>query len=101
MTYSLSKGGYCQAHSSASGNLGDEAAKLLDWILRLLKATLQAGKPITIKGFGKFAVRSKRARQGRNPRRGKAAIISARRVVTFQTSLMLEAEVNTNQRSER
>ena len=71
-----------------------EADKLLDWILGLLKTTLQAGEPITIQGFGKFSVRSKRPRQGRNPRTGEAVMISARRVVTFQPSLILKAEVN-------
>ena len=45
----------------------NEAARLLDQILALLKTTLQAGEPITIQGFGKFAVRSKQPRQGRNP----------------------------------
>lgn len=71
-----------------------EAATLLDWILRLLKTTLQAGQSITISGFGKFMVLSKRARQGRNPRTGEAVMISARRVVTFHPSLRLKTEVD-------
>ena len=77
-----------------AGILEYEAAKVLDWILELLKTTLQAGEPIAIQGFGKFTVRSKRARQGRNPRTGEAIMISARRVVTFQPSLVLKMEVN-------
>jgi integration host factor subunit alpha len=71
-----------------------QAATLLDWILELLKTTLQAGEPIAIQGFGKFIVKSKAARLGRNPRTGEAVTISARRVVTFQPSLVLKAEVN-------
>jgi integration host factor subunit alpha len=71
-----------------------EAATLLDWILALLKTTLQAGESITISGFGKFTVLSKRARQGRNPRTGEAVMISARRVVTFRPSLLLKTEMN-------
>ena len=82
-----------QIHQQA-GILEYEAAKLLDWILGLLKTTLQEGGPITIQGFGKFAVRSKRVRQGRNPRTGEAVMISARRVVTFHPSLRLRTEVN-------
>ena len=77
-----------------AGILEYEAAKVLEWILGLLKTTLQAGEPITIQGFGKFKVRSKRTRQGRNPRTGEATVISARRVVTFQPSLLLRTEVN-------
>jgi len=71
-----------------------QAATLLDWFLELLKTTLQAGEPITIYGFGTFTVRSKRARQGRNPRTGEAVMIAARRVVSFHPSLRLKTEVN-------
>jgi integration host factor subunit alpha len=71
-----------------------EAATLLECVLELLKATLQKGEPITIQGFGKFAVRSKRPRQGRNPRTGEAVMISARRVVTFHPSLLFKTEMN-------
>lgn len=80
--------------SQQAGILEYEAAKVLDQILELLKTTLQAGEPIDIQRFGKFTVRSKRARQGRNPRTGEAVMISARRVVTFHPSLLLKAEVN-------
>ena len=77
-----------------AGILEYEAAKLLECVLGLLKTTLQAGEPITIQGFGKFTVRSKRARSGRNPPTGEAMMISARRVVTFHPSLLLKTEVN-------
>ena len=71
-----------------------EAATLLDWILELLKATLQIGEAITIHGFGKFTVRSKPPRKGRNPRTGEETMISARRVVTFRASSLLTTEMN-------
>jgi len=71
-----------------------EAAKLLEWILALLKTTLQAGESITISGFGKFTVRNKPVRSGRNPRTGEAVTISARRVVTFHASPLLKAAMN-------
>lgn len=70
-----------------------EADKLLNWILELLKTILQAGESITISGFGKFTVLSKRARQGRIPQTGEV-VISARRVVSFRPSLVLKTEVN-------
>ena len=50
----------------------EEAAKLLDHTLEILKHILQAGESISLPGFGKFTVRSKRARPGRNPKTGKA-----------------------------
>jgi integration host factor subunit alpha len=68
--------------------------EVLEWILALLKSTLQQGEEIVIAGFGKFAVRSKVARTGRNPRTGEATTISARRVVTFHASPALKADVN-------
>ena len=78
-----------------------DAAKVLDWILELFKTTLQAGEPIAIAGFGKFTVRNKRARQGRNPRTGDAVMISARRVVTFHASPLLRTQMNSLPAEER
>lgn len=71
-----------------------EASRLLDWILTFIKATLQSGESVMIAGFGKFTVRSKHARMGRNPRTGEPIPISPRRVVTFKTSLELKKEIN-------
>jgi len=72
----------------------DEAARVLDWVLALLKATLQQGEPITITNFGMFQVRKKHARRGRNPSTGDAIMIPARRVVTFRASSQFKAEMN-------
>ena len=71
-----------------------EAATLLEWILALLKTTLQKEDPITIPGFGKLTVRSKLPRKGTNPRTGEALMISARRVVTFRPSALLTTDMN-------
>ena len=71
-----------------------KAGEVLDRILDILKSTLQQGEEIVITNFGKFAVRSKRARQGRNLRTGEETIIPARRVVTFHASPLLKADVN-------
>jgi integration host factor subunit alpha len=75
----------------------DEAATLLEWILELLKTTLQKGEPITIPGFGKFTVRSKAPRTGLNFRTGESIVISARKVVTFHSSPLLTKEMNSVQ----
>jgi integration host factor subunit alpha len=78
----------------------EEAATLLNWVFDLFKATLQKGEPITILGFGKFTVRSKLPRKGRNPRTGEPIMISARRVVTFRAGPHLKTEINSFQRQE-
>lgn len=73
-----------------------EAVRVLEWILKFMKTTLQTGEPINIQGFGKLTVRQKRARTGRNPRTGEAVMISARRVAVFCASIHLKTEVNSN-----
>lgn len=70
-----------------------EAATVFDGALEILVSTLQKGEPIAIHEFGKFTVRNKLARQGRNPRTGEALMIPARRVVSFRPSVLLRAAV--------
>jgi integration host factor subunit alpha len=72
----------------------EQAARLLDWILQLLKITLQNGERIIVSNFGSFRVRNKPSRRGRNPRTGDEVMISARRVATFSASPELKAYVN-------
>ena len=71
----------------------EKAAQVLDKILQILASTIQQGEPIAIHGFGKFLVRRKPPREGRNPRTGEAAMISARRVVGFRPSALLKTAV--------
>jgi integration host factor subunit alpha len=51
---------------------------------------------VMISGFGKWSVRSKHARKGRNPKTGEQIILDARRVVTWSYSPVLKAAVNGN-----
>jgi integration host factor subunit alpha len=79
------------------GQLGisqTEALELVEGVLTLLKDTLKSGDPILITGFGRFTVRNKRARQGRNPRTGEPIPIAPRRVVTFHASQEFRNMVN-------
>ena len=71
-----------------------EAVEALESVLLLIKSTVQSGEDVSISGFGTFMVRSKRARQGRNPHTGEAMTIAARRVVTFRPSALFKAYVN-------
>lgn len=57
----------------------------IEEILFLVKDALSRSETVTIKKFGKFDVREKRARMGRNPRTGEPAEITARRVVRFKS----------------
>lgn len=72
----------------------DNAKKLVDDFFEVIKGTLEKGENVKISGFGKFKLRDKKARPGRNPKTGEDKIISARRVVTFMSGQKLKSLVN-------
>ncbi len=59
-------------------------------------STLEEGKDLRISGFGNFLLRNKKRRMGRNPKTGKPAVISARRVVVFRSGLKLKNRIASN-----
>lgn len=71
-----------------------ESADLLDRTLDLIGTALEHESEVKLSRFGNFVVRKKSAREGRNPKTGMEATISARRVVTFRPSPMLKALVD-------
>jgi len=71
-----------------------EAKDILEIILEEIKLKLEEGKEVKISGFGKWTVKEKRSRPGRNPHTGERIEISARRVVTFNPSDKLRNAVN-------
>ena len=70
-----------------------EAKEILEIVLEEIKAKLEAGVAVKISGFGKWEVREKKSRAGRNPHTGDRIEITARRVVTFHASDMLRDAV--------
>jgi len=80
---------------SRQGGLSkDESADLLESLLGLMKSTLASGEDILISGFGKFCVKEKRERRGRNPHTGNALILGPRRIVSFRPSTTLKNKIN-------
>lgn len=71
-----------------------EAKEILEIILEEIKLRLEDGKDVKISGFGKWTVKEKRSRPGRNPHTGEKIEISARRVVTFHPSDKMREQVN-------
>jgi integration host factor subunit alpha len=67
---------------------------MLESLLRLIAKTLENGEDVLISGFGKFCVKQKRARKGRNPATGEDLMLGSRRVVTFKCSPILRTKVN-------
>ncbi|KCZ93971.1 integration host factor subunit alpha [Hyphomonas johnsonii] len=71
-----------------------ESSDLLDRTLDLIGSALEHEDEVKLSRFGNFVVRSKSAREGRNPKTGEEAVIAPRRVVTFRPSPMLKSHVD-------
>ncbi|MBW2484725.1 MAG: integration host factor subunit alpha [Deltaproteobacteria bacterium] len=71
-----------------------KAYDAVETVLQLIKNGLENGNDVLLSGFGKFYVRDKSERRGRNPQTGEALMLDARRVVTFKPSGILRKKVN-------
>ena len=71
-----------------------QATEAIETLLRIMKDCLANGDDLLISGFGKFNVKDKKARRGRNPQTGDELILDARRVITFKPSGILRAKIN-------
>ena len=71
-----------------------QATDAVEVFLRIAKGCLENGNDLLLSGFGKFNVKEKKARRGRNPQTGEALMLDARTVVTFKPSQVLRGAVN-------
>jgi len=71
-----------------------EARELVETSLDEIRAALSEGEEVKLSGFGKFELREKPPRPGRNPKTGEEVTITARRVVNFRPSQVLKGRVN-------
>jgi len=72
----------------------EDSRRLVDEILGTIKGALENGEDILISGFGKFCVKDKNSRRGRNPATGEDLILEPRKVVTFKCSGALRDKIN-------
>ena len=72
----------------------NDARQVVEQLLEIMKRTLQSGEDLLISGFGKFVVKEKEARRGRNPQTRRDLQLRARRVVVFKTSGILRKKIN-------
>lgn len=68
--------------------------KLVESLVEIVKSTLESGEDVLISGFGKFSVKDKLKRRGRNPATGDLMMLGSRRVVTFRCSSALRKKIN-------
>ena len=89
----LTKANFAESLFEELGIDRREAKALVELFFEEIKDSLEQGKSVKISGFGKFELRDKTSRPGRNPKTGEEVPISARRVVTFRTGNKLKARV--------
>jgi integration host factor subunit alpha len=71
-----------------------ESSRLIDSIMEIIKRNLESGEDVLISGFGKFVIRGKGARRGRDFHTGEDLALQPRRVVTFKCSRRLRDKIN-------
>ncbi|MEA1945698.1 MAG: integration host factor subunit alpha [Thermodesulfobacteriota bacterium] len=72
----------------------NKSSEIVETCLEIIKSELESGEDVLISGFGKFCVKEKNERKGRNPATGDAMMLAPRRVVTFKCSGKLKDMIN-------
>jgi integration host factor subunit alpha len=90
----MTKSDVVEAVSNSCGFSKKESIDLVENVFSLIKGCLERGEDLKISGFGKFEVKQKNPRRGRNPQTGEALEISARKVLSFKPSQLLRSAVN-------
>ena len=90
----LTKANIVDAIHDELGFPKNRSAELIEILLEQVKDTLENGQDVLISGFGKFCVKEKKARRGRNPATGDDMLLEQRRVVTFRCSHLLREKIN-------
>ena len=90
----LTKDALVNKMAKANGYPRNRSVELIETLLEIIKSKLVSGEDVLISGFGKFCIKEKRQRRGRNPATGEDMMLAARRVVTFKCSGQLRDKIN-------
>jgi len=90
----LTKGKLITNLETRLGMERQDSRKAVERLLEIMKDTLSQGEDLLINGFGKFSVRQKRARRGRNPQTQECITLAARKVLGFKASGVLRKRIN-------
>ena len=93
-TGTLTKAQIIEDIAEANGFTRIKSVETVETLLELIKKSLESGEDVMISGFGKFCVKKKSERRGRNPATGEDMMLPPRRVVTFQCSGKLREKIN-------
>ena len=85
----LTKAHIAETLAKKNGYPKKQSFDTVETLLEIIKRTLESGEDVLVSGFGKFRVKEKHERRGRNPSTGEDMILEPRRVVTFTCSRKL------------
>jgi integration host factor subunit alpha len=90
----LTKAGLIEKIMVSNGFSRKKSAETVQTLLEITRKALESGEDVLISGFGKFCVKQKAERRGRNPATGGDMMLRSRKVVTFRCSGILRDQVN-------
>ena len=94
MAKAYTKSHFTRAIAKANGLSRQKSTETVNILFEIIKQTLESSKDVLISGFGKFCVKDKGERRGRNPATGDEMMLRSRRVVTFKCSGKLREMIN-------
>ena len=94
MKRTLIKSDIVKSIQNKNGCTQKRASEIVATLLEIIKRNLESGNDVMISGFGKFCVKGKSKRRGRNPATGTDLILRERKVVTFKCSGKLRNKIN-------
>ena len=90
----LTKAHIVNAISDQVGYQKNRSFEIVEILLEIIKKTLESGDDVMISNFGKFCVKEKEERRGRNPATGEDMMMKPRKVLTFRCSGNLRDKIN-------
>ena len=90
----LTKANIVEAVTEQNGYPKNQSFEVIETLLEIMKRTLESGEDVLVSGFGKFCVKEKQGRRGRNPATGEDMMLDPKRVVTFRCSRQLRDKIN-------
>jgi integration host factor subunit alpha len=90
----LTKADIVEAVARQNGYTINRSFELIEILLEIIKSRLESGQDVLISGFGKFCVKEKEERLGRNPATGESMMLAPRKTITFRCSRKLRDKIN-------
>jgi len=90
----LTKNRLIESINKNTGMSKAQSKQMVEDLFEILKENLAKGEDVLISGFGKFCIKAKNERRGRNPATGEVLMLEQRKVVTFKCSGILKDKIN-------